>query len=530
MSRSSIARMLVGTIVLGSAILSACGDSTSPQRVRVQIAAVPDTLDVGDSLLLTALVMQGSDTLDAPISWSTSDPAIALVETDEWLHGRNPGSTIITATSSGGTASVSIVVAHPVLVSLAGPNALPLGDSVTLTVGVIERDQQSVANPAITWSTADTLIVGLSQTGKVVARGYGTARIFARYGVRVDSHDVDIPLAPFVSGPSLVSFTYTFGHYCGLTSSGQAYCGGNNNGGQVGIGTHGFDTEPFQPVVSTARFTQIEAGQYGVCALSTSRQMYCWGWNADYEHSPIDTALRRITTPRAIETDLRFRDLAHTEHKTTCGVASTLEAYCWGHNDEYQTGRAPWATRLGGIERIDGERLLSEIDGNGMETCGADAAGVAYCWGTGGVIRHPTTSGPAATAVPFTGALHGVAVGGLTACALTAQGAAVCWGDNYHGGLGNGTSGGWSETPVFVNGGHQFTKLAGSRGTCGITTAADLYCWGSYAGFRQFNPTRPVRVFPQRKFQHVSGDWTTSRICAVTTGGETYCFIEQLPQ
>jgi alpha-tubulin suppressor-like RCC1 family protein len=75
-------------------------------------------------------------------------------------------------------------------------------------------------------------------------------------------------------------------------------------------------------------------------------------------------------------------------------------------------------------------------------------------------------------------------------CGLTAAGLAYCWGSNAFGQL--GSDGANRSTPQLVSGGLVFKSLAAGRynysdeihnvgtsgHTCGVTTAALIYCWG----------------------------------------------------
>jgi alpha-tubulin suppressor-like RCC1 family protein len=64
---------------------------------------------------------------------------------------------------------------------------------------------------------------------------------------------------------------------CGVRG-GMGYCWGNNNGGELGIGT---DADPVTPTQVSLNVTwqRIEGGNQGSCGISNNTA-YCWGANA----------------------------------------------------------------------------------------------------------------------------------------------------------------------------------------------------------------------------------------------------------
>lgn len=75
---------------------------------------------------------------------------------------------------------------------------------------------------------------------------------------------------------------------CGLTGSGDAYCWGHNNMGQLGstIATTGCFFQVARPCTGTPtlvqgglKFASLGAGSAVVCGVTTSRTAYCWGMN-----------------------------------------------------------------------------------------------------------------------------------------------------------------------------------------------------------------------------------------------------------
>jgi alpha-tubulin suppressor-like RCC1 family protein len=66
-------------------------------------------------------------------------------------------------------------------------------------------------------------------------------------------------------------------HTCALTESGEVYCWGNNEHGQVGNGT-GLSFRPLTWVHSLgADAVSVEAGPHHSCAILSSGGVQCWG-------------------------------------------------------------------------------------------------------------------------------------------------------------------------------------------------------------------------------------------------------------
>jgi alpha-tubulin suppressor-like RCC1 family protein len=67
-------------------------------------------------------------------------------------------------------------------------------------------------------------------------------------------------------------------HTCALTSTGLAYCWGNNDFGQLGNGTRNASTAPV-PVSLSLTFQSISAGETFSCGVTTAGVAWCWGDN-----------------------------------------------------------------------------------------------------------------------------------------------------------------------------------------------------------------------------------------------------------
>jgi alpha-tubulin suppressor-like RCC1 family protein len=110
----------------------------------------------------------------------------------------------------------------------------------------------------------------------------------------------------FVSAPQQVPGGFTFRdlavhehHFCGITGAGDAYCWGfDNQWGQLGNGTRGFDVVERTPVkvVGGLAFSAITAGLDHTCAVTTAGPAYCWGSSAQGQ---LGVSVGRHVQPRS---------------------------------------------------------------------------------------------------------------------------------------------------------------------------------------------------------------------------------------
>jgi alpha-tubulin suppressor-like RCC1 family protein len=173
---------------------------------------------------------------------------------------------------------------------------------------------------------------------------------------------------------------------CGLDGSGTAFCWGANYHGQLGVTptyTPAWCDLPMQarfgcalfPVeASTAEhFTQLAAGLSHICGISTTKAVWCWGFNADGQLGtdaevgqckPQRGEMSAGTgeylpgpcshTPHRVELDSAVREVAAGD-KLTCALTENGAILCWGKG----LGATP--------TRID--------DGEGFEDIGSLAGG-----------------------------------------------------------------------------------------------------------------------------------------------------------
>jgi len=194
-----------------------------------------------------------------------------------------------------------------------------------------------------------------------------------------------------------------------------------------------------------------------------------------------------------------------------------------GLHDKPTNGNAPRAEKsrsesLGKPKEVAGGFVT--ISAGESHTCGLQADGSAFCWGTNGAgqLGFGTMSDSIGMPVPAGPGLKfsAISVGSSFTCGLLLpSGLAMCWGDNSLGQIGQppATRSLSVPTPVAPN---QFFKSisAGSDHVCAIDANDAISCWGNLATVG--NPSASV------PFSQVSAG--TKSNCAIDKTGALHCW------
>ena len=183
-------------------------------------------------------------------------------------------------------------------------------------------------------------------------------------------------------GHAFVSIAAGVNNACGIATGGVAYCWGSNGGGMLGSGdTVSMSSLPVA-VAGGLTFAQISAGFGHACGVTTSGDGYCWGFNEHGQLGSGDTATSS-KTPQLVAGGLHFVMIsAGSQH--SCGLTTTGAAYCWG-----AAGLLGTASGAGSNTpvAVDGALTFLTIDAGiaydpiDESTCALTTSGAVYCWG-----------------------------------------------------------------------------------------------------------------------------------------------------
>jgi alpha-tubulin suppressor-like RCC1 family protein len=509
-------------LYLAVAFLGALAGELAAQGGRpvasVTVTPTPATVPVGGAITLTATAFDrsGRPLTGRAFNWSSSNTALATVSGGV-VTGVAPGSVAITATTGGqnGTASVTVTPAVPRPGILPPSIGLPvvslgmrhdcairsdgaaycwgwndagdLGDGTTL-------DQRSPVPAASSLGRFQAIGVGATHTCGLLRTGlvdcWGDNR-----DQQLGSYAAAMSLSPVaLSSLTFQSLSVGGNHACAVTGTGTAYCWGANNLGQ--LGNYSAASHAPVPVAGSIAFRSISAGGYHTCGVTRTDELYCWGWNdagqigtstpsetcgyqpasgptqPTYGLGSIPVTAHCIRRPALVvfmisDSLWQFRPPAFTSvaagYAHTCVIEMRGGVWCWGRNDRGQLGSGAIG-RGGDVVRVASLLQFAFISAGRDHTCALTSTGEAFCWGadsTGQLGRGP---------LPM----------GVEVCPTLPNGTSVgCYPDRTY-----------SAVPVAVVGGLRFVSIkAGGNSTCGVTTAAAVFCWGEVAG-----SSEPVRL------------------------------------
>ncbi len=269
---------------------------------------------------------------------------------------------------------------------------------------------------------------------------------------------------------------------CAIADNGNVYCWGDNADGQIGDGTTNDATEPTPIIkpVAVNYFTSLTGSGVDApsCAIGDNGLLYCWGWG-----------LTSTPTAIALPDNVTSVTAVTSSNDLLCIIGNNGRAYCRGHNSEGQLGdgtvsdHATFET----VTMPAGVTSFVGISAGSYHACALANTGRAYCWGDNGsgiVGDGSTTDRLVPTAVTLPTGVDGftkISTGGYNVCALGTNRRVYCWGEGSYGGMGNGTNTATNTTPQLVNlpvGVNYFTDISSQATNCAIGDNGLNYCWG----------------------------------------------------
>jgi alpha-tubulin suppressor-like RCC1 family protein len=240
-------------------------------------------------------------------------------------------------------------------------------------------------------------------------------------------------------------------HTCVLVNpadglGGEIFCFGDNSYGQLGDGTlTSRPTPALVPLGPTgARVKQVTAGGGHTCAIDVTGQPWCWGRGDSGQLGDGVEANQPTPTPVSLPNGSSVQSLsAGGAH--TCAVDQAGGVWCWGADDRGQLGLGD--AGAGAVTNVDAPAAVAlpaaatGISAGGSHSCASLGDASVWCWGANdsGQLGDGTTI-DRATPARVAGASGAVSAGTLHSCASSAGHAVACWGADTSGQLGDGVT------------------------------------------------------------------------------------------
>ena len=141
------------------------------------------SLTEGESATLTATISPSNTTLDKTVKWSSSNTAVASVDSAGKVTAKKAGTAVITATSSNGKSASCTVTVKQKEIAITGislnksTTSITEGESETLTATITPSN--ATGDKTVKWSSSNSEVAAVDSNGKVTAKKAGTAVITA---------------------------------------------------------------------------------------------------------------------------------------------------------------------------------------------------------------------------------------------------------------------------------------------------------------------------------------------------------------
>ena len=199
------AQGLVTAVANGAAVITArSGNASATANVTVaqavgSISIEPDMaslMSIGETVQLAATVRDGNGqpVADAVVSWQSSDESVATVSAQGLVTAVANGTAVIMARSGNASATVNVTVnvtvaptAGSIMIEPREATMAYIGETVQLTVTVLDQDGQPVEDAMVSWESSDESVATVDARGLVTSVMSGVSRITARLGDLEDS-------------------------------------------------------------------------------------------------------------------------------------------------------------------------------------------------------------------------------------------------------------------------------------------------------------------------------------------------------
>jgi len=237
-------------------------------------------------------------------------------------------------------------------------------------------------------SAGGTFTCALTTAGSVWCWGSGSLGQLGN-GLLTGS---SVPVTPTGLSAGVAAISVGAQHACALTTSAGVKCWGWNNYGETGDQSGATTTaQPIDVAGLPTNIVAISVGGYHSCVVTSTGEAWCWGENQVGQLGDGTTVDRPTPSPVSGLSGV-VSMTGGTYH--SCAIAAGGAAYCWGSNNSGQLGNGSATDSWQPVLVVGLSSGVVQISGGRFHTCSVDAAGQAKCWGNNiwGQIGDGTTT------------------------------------------------------------------------------------------------------------------------------------------
>ena len=164
--------------------------TSDPVATTVTVDPASHMLEaVGDTVQLAAVVLDQHENsiVDATVTWSSGDEAVATVDEDGLVTAEGNGMAEIMAQAGDAMGTAAIIVSQvPASISIEvdadATTLTEIGQTLQLMISVSDANDNRIADPDVSWMSGDEAVVTVDGDGLVEAVGNGMAEVTAVSG------------------------------------------------------------------------------------------------------------------------------------------------------------------------------------------------------------------------------------------------------------------------------------------------------------------------------------------------------------
>lgn len=167
-------------------------------------------------------------------------------------------------------------------------------------------------------------------------------------------------------------------HRCAVVLPGEVWCWGGNWSGQLGANSEVLYSNDPVRVSGIENAVAVTAGFEHSCAVASSGQVWCWG---DNEFGQLGDGAGEDSSAPVLVTDVADVVLMAAGDFHNCVVKATGEAWCWGDNEYGQVGDGTDCCWKDEPVKVSGLVDVVAIAAGWNHSCAVLKAGQTWCWG-----------------------------------------------------------------------------------------------------------------------------------------------------